>query len=118
MSSIVQASYNTGAFEVLAGGVKKSAHLKAIISKLHENLDTSMNANGLSTKQPNEGSREVSKKRKATKVDANFKMVHAHNETTFYQKLTANAKYLHIAAFLMEFILCPHVSVKLTLDLV
>jgi hypothetical protein len=105
------------------GGEKKAFHLKGIVSSLYGKLDTTMlrngNQNRRSIKSPNKkGSSAAAAKRKSTKVDINYEMVHAHDEASFFQRVNQNTKCLQIAFFLVNFIFSPFFSIALDTELI
>lgn len=95
------------------GGEHKALHLKGIVSSLYAKLDTTMAMNAtvvrttIKSNKRGSGTTSESLKRK----NMNFEMVHAHDESSYFQQLTQNTKCLQITVFLVNFIFLPFIPI-------
>jgi hypothetical protein len=92
----------------------KALNLNGMIQKVYKQLDTCVLPSPTSTDQPATTKKKspkakgkvqsASKKRKISTASRNFELIHAHDPSSFKQRLTYNTKCLQIGLFLMDFI--------------
>jgi hypothetical protein len=92
----------------------KALNLNGMIQKVYKQLDTCVLPPPTSIDLPATTKKEspkakgivqsAAKKRKNSTASRNFELIHAHNPSSFKQRLTYNTKCLQIGLFLMDFI--------------
>jgi hypothetical protein len=100
----------------------RALHLLGIVQSAYDSLETSvlpaipsasaMKAAKTDSTKSESKSLSAAKKRKSVRASPAFELIHAHDPSSFQQRLTQNTKCLQIALFLIDFIFASTVPVE------